>query len=104
MTSADALAAVADEQLKIAMNAIKTWSGVAQLRADEALNDWYQANVAHRGGPTSTGPTIGQQVVHGPQQAPHGPARTVQLPVTGDPSATTPIPRYVNGSNHTPNP
>ena len=96
--------AVADEQLKIAMNAIKTWSGVAQLRADEALNDWYQANVAHRGGPTSTGPTIGQQVVHGPQQAPHGPARTVQLPVTGDPSATTPIPRYVNGSNHTPNP
>ncbi|WP_086668805.1 DUF4407 domain-containing protein [Lentzea kentuckyensis] len=111
--------AVADEQLKIAMNAIKTWSGVAQLRADEALNDWYQANVAHCGGPTSSGPKIGQQVMHGPQhtpqhtpqhaprhaaQPPHGPARTVQLPAHGDPSATTPIPRYNNGSNHTPNP
>lgn len=100
--------AVADEQLKIAMNAIKTWSDVAQLRADEALHDWYQANVAHRGGPTSSGPTIGQQVMHAPQHTPrhaaHGPAKTVQLPGHGDPSATTPIPRYTNGSNHTPNP
>lgn len=63
--------AVADEQLKIAMSAIKVWSELAQLRADEALDDWYKANVAHRGGPAGRSHANGGHAIGGHAAAGH---------------------------------
>ncbi|SER23192.1 protein of unknown function [Lentzea xinjiangensis] len=90
--------AVADEQLKIAMNAIKVWSDLAKLRADEELDDWYKANVGHQG-PVSTGHGIGR-----PRHAAHPNGATFHVPAGADPNATMPIVRRVNGSTPTPNP
>jgi hypothetical protein len=91
---------VAEEQSKITMRAIEVWAGLAQLRADEEIQRWYEANVGHLAPPAQATPVPTHGIAWPATPAPPGSPGSAVPPFTSP--HTVPLnvpsgPRHNNG-------